>query len=90
MTDQLFLEKIYDVASELYGRELTIAEKDQIINNFNNSKGTNYERAKIAIHKVTGKNVPERFLLLEKAAAVNNLQVLVSEMKAAAEQWSKK
>lgn len=89
MTDQEFLEKIYSVASNLKGRTLSDQEKTRIITYFNNTHGSNYERAKEAIKNVTGEDVPTRFLSLESAGSINNLEILVAEMKAAANEWKK-
>lgn len=90
MTDQELLEAIYAVAKALKGYSLADTEKNSIIEEFNNSQGTNYQRAKKAIETVTGKVVPEKFALLEKAGSINNLQNLVSQMQAAANEWKKK
>jgi hypothetical protein len=90
MTDQEFLDAIYAVAEELKEYTLTDDEKTSIIKVFNNLEGTNYQRAKKAIETVTGIVVPERFALLEKAGSINNLQNLVSQMQAAANEWKKK
>lgn len=90
MTDKEFLDAIYAVAKELKGYPLTDTDKNSIIEVFNNSQGTNYQRAKKAIEACTGKVIPEKFALLEKAGSINNLQNMVAQMQAAANEWKKK
>ena len=90
MTDNEFLSAIYSVAEKLKQDSLTNADKESIIDVFNNTQGTNYHRAKKAIETVTGKVITEKFALLEKAASINNLQNLVAQMQAAANEWKKK
>jgi len=89
MTDKEFLEKIYGVAEQLRERSLTELEKTSIIEYFNAGQGSSFEKAKYAIKKVTGQIVPDSFRAIESTGSINNLQILVAEMKTAAEKWSK-
>lgn len=89
MGDNQFLNAIFQVAGELTGRDLTDVAKEQIISEFNATKGNSYLRAKQAIRKVTGEEIPETFLLLESEGAINNLANKVAELKNAANAWVK-
>jgi hypothetical protein len=90
MTDEEFLNAIYQVAEELKGFELTAIEKENIITVFNQTKGDNYTRAREAIKETVYKDIPERFRLLNSAGAINHLMNKVTALKAAAEKWKTK
>ncbi len=89
MSDEEFLKAIYNVAQKMLGRRITSEEKSKLIKKFNSESGNAFERAKIAIKEVTGKPVPETFLLLEAEGAINELANLVAELHATAEEWIK-
>ncbi len=88
MPEKKFVRSIIEVASELKGANITDAEKNLIIKAFNAKRGTPYEKAKASIEEVVGKKFPEKSpYLLEKAASLNNLQNLLSQMNNAANEW---
>ena len=87
MTDEEFLKSIYQVAEELKGFDLTTSEKENIINIFNQTGGDNYTRAREAIKRTVYKDIPETFLLMNSAGAVNHLMNKVTALKAAAAKW---
>lgn len=89
MSENEFIKSIIEVASKLKGSAISESEKDRIIKAFNNKSGTAYEKAKLAIEEVLGKKLPEKGLLLEKAASLNNLQNLLAQMNTAANSWQK-
>jgi hypothetical protein len=90
MTDEEFLKAIYHVAEELKGYYLTTNEKENIINIFNQTGGDNYVRAREAIKRTVYKDIPETFLLMNSAGAVNHLMNKVDALKIAAAKWKTK
>lgn len=92
MSEQIFRDSIFKVAEELKGTYLTSAEKEQIINNYNqSSKPDSAEKAREAIEKVIGKQLPSRKLILEKSASatLDNLDRLLLAMQSEADKWDK-
>lgn len=91
MSEQTFKNSIFKVAVKLKGSALTVNEQSEIVRYFNESKkSTDFERAKEAIEKVVGKNVPllETF---EKSAeaSLDNLDDLLRLMRVEAATWNK-
>jgi hypothetical protein len=90
MTDDEFLNAIFQVAEELKRCNLTPTEKKHIIDVFNATSGDNYVRAREAIKQTVYKDIPERFSLKNSAGSVNHLMNKVALLKAAATEWKKK
>lgn len=84
MADTEFLESIYKVAQKAKKGSLTSSEKELIIKEFNESTGSAYDRATKAITKIVGVN-PE--LILEKAATLDDINRLLSDLKMEAQKW---
>ena len=93
MSEQSFKDSIFEVAKNLKGFSLTDSEKQEIISNFNSStKTSSAEKAREAIEKVLGKKLPDKKLILEKAASatLDNLDRLLLLMQSEADKWDAK
>ena len=81
-----FLDLLFEVATDLKGRNLTHRQQDRIVELYNKKNGTTYNRVKSAIEEVIGKKIPKKHLLV-KRASLSNLKNLLSKMEMAIDEW---
>lgn len=89
MSDEDFINKIILVAEELKDEELTFLEKSMLITYFNESNGTAYEKARIAIEKTVQKRLPDSKVIEKAASSLNHIKVLLSQLNTSARNWEK-
>lgn len=92
MSAKNLIESMVKVAERQLRRRITVDERSAIIDAFNAStKSTPYDKAIEAIEKVIGKKINDGtgFIIIEKTASFDNLDVLLANMEVAAEDWKK-
>jgi len=89
--EQKFINEIFKVAEKQKGQPLNDNEKIQLIKVFNNIPELEpFERAKRAIKKVIGGELPEEIFFEFLGGTINSLNDLLIQLQSAASEWEKK
>jgi hypothetical protein len=84
MSDEVFFESAFHLAGEVKGGELTVSEKQAIIDDFHKEPGPAFDRALAAIARVLHATPA---LIREKGEAIDEIGGLIEETKKKAKEW---
>ncbi len=83
-TDQQLLQSLIAAAEKLLGRTLTQAERHALVQHFNSTSGTTFDRAQEAIRKFSKLTEDQ---IMEKTAASDDTDRIMQDLKNAADNW---
>lgn len=86
-TNRDLVNALNKAAKELINRELSQEEVNQLVRFFNESSGTNYERALKALSKFTDQTEQAEQTIFEKSAASDNTNRVMGDLKDVIDSW---